>query len=85
MKPAFVEKNGRFECRTCGYQLSAMMGDDEVPAHCQACVNSTADDMLVLLDSARRLLEADDVEAALDYVRVAHGLSLTLPKKGGSR
>jgi len=31
------EINGRFTCDLCGYELSAMLGDDEIPEHCPAC------------------------------------------------
>lgn len=33
--PDFVERNGRFTCRHCGYELSAMISEDEIPEHCE--------------------------------------------------
>jgi hypothetical protein len=30
-----TEINGRFTCTKCGYQWSAMLGDDEIIAECE--------------------------------------------------
>jgi len=32
---AILEIDGRFTCSCCGYAWSAMMGDDEIPSHCE--------------------------------------------------
>lgn len=34
-KSDFREVNGRLKCRRCGYELSAMLGDNEIPERCE--------------------------------------------------
>ena len=76
----YVERHGRFVCARCGHELSAMTGDDEVPAQCW-CVNAAADQMIVLLDQAKDALDANDLERSLTLVAKAYAIADTLPIK----
>jgi len=40
------EIDGRYTCIACGYEWSAMMGDDEVPEKCACQINPCLDDRL---------------------------------------
>lgn len=35
IKDTIEEINGRWTCTACGYEWSAMMGDDEIPEFCE--------------------------------------------------
>ena len=37
-----IEANGRWTCTECGYEWSAIMGDDEIPGLCE-CERETCD------------------------------------------
>lgn len=57
----FIEKDGQWTCRKCGYQLSAMLGDDEIPEYC-GCDQVTVlpvppQQLLSHLDDWRKLAE----------------------------
>jgi len=41
-KIMIVEENGRWTCTECGYEWSAIMGDDEIPELCE-CEIETCD------------------------------------------
>lgn len=76
----YVERHGRFVCSRCGYELSAMMGDNEVPAQC-GCVDAAVDDMMALLDQATEALRADDINRSFVLLGRAMTIADTLPKK----
>jgi hypothetical protein len=81
----YLERYGRFTCSRCGHELSAMTGDDEVPARC-GCVDRSADEMQRLLDEATAALAANDMHRALILTARAAVIADTLPsKKGRSR
>ena len=40
---AFIEKNGRPTCQFCGYELSAMVADNEVEDHRCECKEGSAE------------------------------------------
>ena len=76
----YVERNGRFTCSRCGHELSAMTGDDEVPAQCP-CVDAAVDDMMALLDQATLAMQADDLNRSFVLLGKAMTIADSLPKK----
>lgn len=57
-----TEINGRWTCTKCGYEWSAMMGDNEVPTKCE-CENEDEDDIaqLAQLTQQKRRLIIDRI------------------------
>ena len=80
----YLERFGRFTCSRCGHELSAMTGDDEVPALCE-CVKRSTDEMMRLLNEATAALDANDLERALILTARAAVIADTLPSKGRPR